>query len=74
MFDLDGDGWENIIIGSGRDGPMSIYHNRDGKTFERDTNNLLSGPVARDQATILGVNFGHEQTLPFGRLLQLRGR
>ena len=53
-FDVDGDGWDDLIIASGRSGQLAVYRN-DGKGgFTR-----LEGPpyiqaVARDQTTVLG--------------------
>ncbi|MCX6902909.1 MAG: FG-GAP-like repeat-containing protein, partial [Verrucomicrobia bacterium] len=53
-FDVDGDGWDDLIIASGRSGHLAVYRN-DGKGgFTR-----LEGPpyiqaVARDQTTVLG--------------------
>lgn len=53
-FDLDQDGWEDLIIGSGKGGRMAVFRNQAGKGFFRDTNTLFSAPVGRDQSTILG--------------------
>jgi hypothetical protein len=37
---------------------MAVFLNRNGKSFERETNSLFSPAVTRDQSTILGVNAG----------------
>jgi hypothetical protein len=53
-FDLDGDTWDDLIIGTGKGGTMSVFRNRQGKGFLRDTNVLFAAAVARDQTTVLG--------------------
>jgi hypothetical protein len=53
-FDLDGDGWDDLIIGSGKGGPMAVFQNQKGKGFLRDTNALFAGAVTRDQTAVLG--------------------
>ena len=53
-FDLDGDGWDDLIVGSGKGGRMALFRNEMGKSFLRDTNALFAAVVARDQTTVLG--------------------
>ena len=53
-FDLNGDGWEDLIIASGRGGQMAVLLNQEGKAFSPDTNAAFSGAVPRDQTTVLG--------------------
>lgn len=54
-FDLDGDGWEDILTGSGKGGALAAFRN-DGKGgFERFTREPLPQIVARDQTTVLGA-------------------
>jgi len=53
-FDLDGDGWDDLIIGSGKGGQMAVFRNQSGKGFVRETNALFAGTVARDQTTVIG--------------------
>ena len=60
--DLDGDGWDDLIVGSGRGGHLTIWRNNHGTGFLLSTNTLLGRPLARDQTTILGV----KQTLLAG--------
>lgn len=52
-FDLDRDGWEDLLIGSGRGGLTAVYRN-DGKgSFQPWQKPSLAQPVARDQTAML---------------------
>jgi hypothetical protein len=53
-FDLDNDGWDDLIVGAGKGGTMGVYQNEKGKSFRRETNSLFAGVVSRDQTAILG--------------------
>ncbi len=53
-FDTDADGWDDLIIGSGKGGRLAVFRNESGKGFLRDTNALFAAVVARDQTTVLG--------------------
>jgi hypothetical protein len=53
-FDLDGDGWDDLMIGAGQGGHRAVFYNQQGKTFRADTNAWSAGPLARDQTGILG--------------------
>src|SRR5687768_16454458 len=50
---MDGDGWEDLIVGSGRGGRTTIFQNTKGQGFTTITNPLFNRPVARDQTTVL---------------------
>jgi len=53
--DLDGDGWEDLIVGSGKGGPLAAYRN-DGKGgFLPLSEAVLSRPAARDLTTVLAT-------------------
>ncbi|MBI2948736.1 MAG: VCBS repeat-containing protein [Verrucomicrobia bacterium] len=53
-FDVNSDGWDDLIIASGRGGTMAVYAN-DGKgRFQRITDASVNSPVTRDQSGILG--------------------
>ena len=55
-FDVDGDGWDDLVIGSGRGGLLAVYRN-DGKGgFARLDHPSLNQPVAQDTTTVLGWN------------------
>jgi len=58
-FDVNGDGWDDLIIGSGKGGSMAIFRNEAGKRFVRSGPESLKTPVVRDQAAILGLVRGH---------------
>jgi hypothetical protein len=53
-FDLDGDGWDDLIIGSGRAGRMGVFRNDGQGKFQRLEGPPFAQPIARDQTTILG--------------------
>ncbi|MGD0537073.1 MAG: FG-GAP-like repeat-containing protein [Verrucomicrobiota bacterium] len=53
--DVDGDGWDDLFIASGRGGQFAGFRNRGDGTFEPMTGPLFSRVVARDQTTVLGL-------------------
>jgi len=53
-FDLDGDGWDDLLIGSGRGGSLAVFRNDGRGGFARLTDASLSQPVTRDQSGLLG--------------------
>jgi hypothetical protein len=53
-FDLDHDGWDDLIIGSGRGGYLGVYRNDGRGGFQRLDGALYSQAVTRDQTAILG--------------------
>lgn len=53
-FDVDGDGWDDLIIGSGRAGRMAVFRNDGQGKFQRLEGPPFAQPIARDQTTILG--------------------
>jgi hypothetical protein len=52
--DADGDGLEDLIIGSGRGGQLGVYLNGGAGGFQALTNAPINRVVARDQSTVLG--------------------
>src|SRR5207249_1259586 len=57
-YDVDGDGWEDLVIGSGRGGRLAVYRNNGRGGFERWTETPFEQVVTRDQTTVLGTEFG----------------
>src|SRR5438132_296980 len=56
--DVDGDGWDDLIVGSGRGGRLAVYRN-DGKGgFKPWAGAPFDKVVTRDQTTVLGTQLG----------------
>jgi len=51
--DLDGDGWDDLIIGSGKGGRLAAFRNNGKGGFTRCTGKTFESVVARDQTTVL---------------------
>jgi hypothetical protein len=56
--DVDGDGWDDLVIGSGRGGQLGLFHNERGAGFTPVASPVANRPVTRDQTTVLGLSFG----------------
>jgi len=57
-WDADGDGWEDLVIGSGKGGELAVYRS-DGKgNFERMNAAPMTRAVSRDQTSVLGTEGG----------------
>ena len=52
--DVDGDGWEDLVIGSGRGGKLGMYRNNGQGGFERVNEAGVSRTVGRDQTGVEG--------------------
>jgi len=64
-IDLDGDGWEDLVVGSGKGGTPGFYRNDGRGGFQRL--NLFIQPLTRDQTTVLSCS------LPTGGPVVLAG-
>jgi hypothetical protein len=53
-FDIDGDGWDDLILGTGAGGKPGVFRNVNGRSFERSTNGAWAATATGDQTTILG--------------------
>ena len=63
--DLDADGWEELLIGSGRGGKLACFKNERGKLQLKSIASLASA-TARDHAGILGLTSGTNSSLLIG--------
>ena len=53
--DLDGDGWEDLVVGSGKKGRLAAFRNQQGQGFSPEAGVPLNHPVIRDLTTLLPV-------------------
>jgi hypothetical protein len=53
-FDLDGDGYDDLVIADGRGGKVAIFLNQHGAGFEALDAPMLNQALVRDQTTVLG--------------------
>ena len=51
--DVDGDGWDDLIIGGGQGGRLAVFHNDSHGGFKRVTDAPFEASVPRDQAGIV---------------------
>lgn len=66
-FDVDGDGWEDLIIGAGRGSQLAVYRNDGHGGFKRLDEPPFNARVVRDQTGVVG----HRQ--PDGKGIILAG-
>ena len=53
-FDVNGDGWDDLMLGSGKGGNLSVFVNQTNGSFVPMTSAALARKVTRDQTTVLG--------------------
>lgn len=53
--DVDEDGWDDLIVGSGKGGRLAVQRNDGNGGFQRLRGRPWEAPVARDQTGIVGV-------------------
>ena len=53
-FDLDGDGWEDLIVPSGRGGRLAVFKNNGQGGFSAWNGPPFDTPVRRDQTAVVG--------------------
>jgi hypothetical protein len=54
-FDVDGDGREELLIGSGKGGALALYQNNGQGGLERVEEGIWTQTVTRDQTAVLGL-------------------
>jgi len=54
-LDVNGDGWTDLLISSGRGGRLGCFLNRQGKRFEETSNPAARLTTPRDQTAVLGL-------------------
>jgi len=62
-FDVNSDGWDDLIIGSGRGGQLGVFLNDTKGGFKRTAEPPFSFPVTRDQTAVLGLQRGDAKAL-----------
>ena len=62
-YDVDGDGWEDLLVGSGRGGSLAVYRNDGHGGFLPMTAAPLKQIATRDQTSVLGWTKGPGQTV-----------
>jgi hypothetical protein len=53
-FDLDGDGWEDLVVASGRGGQLAAFRNDGRGGFVAWSGPPFDAPVSRDQTAVVG--------------------
>ncbi|MBU6400413.1 MAG: VCBS repeat-containing protein [Verrucomicrobia bacterium] len=53
-YDVNGDGWDDLIVGSGRGGKLSVYLNNGQGGFTPAADPMFDRTVTRDQTAIVG--------------------
>ncbi len=53
-FDVNQDGFDDLILGSGRGGRLAVLENQGGQGFRPSNAPVLATPMTRDQTTVLG--------------------
>ena len=53
--DVDGDGWDDLVVGSGRGGLLAVLRNEKGKQFTTSTNTALQRRAPRDMTGVVGM-------------------
>jgi len=54
--DLDGDGYEDLIVGSGKGGKLAVYHNTGVGSFEPWSDPVWGQPASDDQTAVVGAS------------------
>src|SRR5439155_20538808 len=63
--DIDGDGWEDLIVGSGKGGRLAVFRNDGQGGFNQMTGVPFDSPLTRDLAGIIVWQRTLEQAIVF---------
>ncbi|MBM3845274.1 MAG: hypothetical protein FJ405_03175, partial [Verrucomicrobia bacterium] len=80
--DLDGDGWEDLSLGSGRGGVMGVFKNMAGRAFTNITSgkapftlwdqmSLVSAPGTNEQPVILASVMSYDENTAAAQVVQI---
>jgi hypothetical protein len=58
-FDANGDGWDDLAVGSGKGGRLALFLNNQRGGFEPAPMLAKVGAAARDQSGVVGVSLGN---------------
>lgn len=73
-IDYDGDGDDDLLIGSGRDGRLAVFENRGDGRFRSVALGSLTQPAPGDQTAIVGWREGNRTKLVVGSANYEQGR
>ena len=62
-FDFDSDGWDDLILGSGRGGRLGVFRNDTGRQFTEITKAPVSLSIPRDLSAVLGWHRSKQQSV-----------
>ena len=62
-LDADGDGWDDLAIGSGKGGALAVFKNDRNGAFQRLASPLTSTPATRDQTGIASLQLTPDRSV-----------
>ncbi len=62
-FDVDGDGWDDLILPGGKGARLAVFRNDARGGFASMTEPAFAAPLARPQTTVLGVSAGERRSV-----------
>ena len=62
-YDVDGDGWEDLIVGTGKGGALAVYRNNGRGSFQRMSGAPWTQIATRDQTAVVAWSKGPGQTV-----------
>ena len=61
-FDVDQDGWDDLILGSGRGGRLGVFRNDAGRQFTEITKAPVTLSIPRDLSAVIGWHRSNQQS------------